>query len=212
MKIGCIISSFLLLTCCWAQKNEESTDKNPLVNEYAISTNYGLEQRGFFGAGLEFCHVMRSEKIVGFRSGIGLNFFHFWHGNTTPPVSLEPRRNQHYYITNLSIPFDLQLNFGGKARFLFELGGQFGVNAYTVYRADVYSEQVSDYVEMRSEPSLKAFVGVNSGIGLRVPLNNRLGLLLKPSIGLNLYPEPPAFLDERLIHYFAKFTVSLRIF
>ena len=211
MKIGCIICSLLLLTFSWAQKKEETTGKTPLVNEYLLSANYGLEKRGFFGAGLGLCHVMRSEKVVGFRSGIGLDFFHFWDGNTLTPVSLEPRNNQHYYVTNLSIPFDLQINFGAKVRFLFELGGQFGVNAYTVYRADVYNNQVDEFIDTRSELSLKTFVGANSGIGVCVPLNNRLGLLLKPSLGLNLYPESPAFLDKRLIHYFGRFSVSLRI-
>ena len=123
---------------CFAQEVNKQSLKN-LFNEFQISVNYGAANpRTFFGVGIGASHVFRSDRALGSRVGLEVDFFHFWSGEITPPYSNDVRKNQHYYSTNVSVPFALQLNFGNQIRFLFELGGRLGVNAHTFYRADVF--------------------------------------------------------------------------
>ncbi|TSJ45530.1 hypothetical protein [Fluviicola chungangensis] len=179
-------------------QEKEQPLKN-LFNEYQISINHGAANpRTFFGGGLGAGHVFRSDKTVGSKVGLEADFFHFWNGEITPPYSNEPRRNQHYYSTNISVPFAFQLNFGTPIHFLIELGGRLGVNVHTQYSADVYqtaidSESFGKFEYEKTTLSLGAFLGLNGGVGVIIPLNERCNLVLKPDVGLNLYSGKPDF-------------------
>ncbi|HRP53791.1 MAG TPA: hypothetical protein PLI97_09830 [Fluviicola sp.] len=205
---------FILFTLFSGFTVAQTTKKSwkNVLNEFAISTNYGLEESGFFGGGLSIGHCMKPDKVVGFGAAVAFDFYHFNLGDCTPPKSTDFRHNQHFYTTNVSIPFDLQLNFGKKTRFLIEIGGQFGANIHTVYRANVLDASTNSYLATRNQKGLGAFVGLNGGLGISIPIEDQYAIVLKPAWGLNLYSEEPAYLNQKLIHSFVKFNVSFRLF
>ncbi|MNE18885.1 hypothetical protein D3C87_03950 [compost metagenome] len=98
-----------------------------------------------------------------------------------------------FYFTTISIPANLQLNFGRNIRFSFEAGARFGIVAYMVYKADVlrtgpsYGPYGTFEYERRSKVFSSGFVGLNSGIGAKIPLNERMDLLIRPTIQINGY-------------------------
>ncbi len=198
MRFLIFIISILLFFSSFGQEVKSQPLKN-LFNEYQVSINHGVANpRTFFGAGLGASHIFRPDKVIGSRVGLEADFFHFWNGEIAPPYSNEPRRNQHYYSTNISVPFTLQLNFGNRTRFLFELGGRLGVNVHTQYSADVYqtaigSESYGKFAYEKTILSLGAFLGLNAGIGVIIPLNEKCSLSFKPDVGLNMYSEKPNF-------------------
>lgn len=166
------------------------------INEIQGSVNHGIPvlstHKAFFGAGLGVSHVFRDDRVLGARIGLDADFFHYWAPDQSEP-GLERRTNQHFYLSNLSIPLAIRLNFGQKTRFFFELGGRLGVIVHQNYRAMVYpsvskvepfsiGEQVNQNRYMNG-----AFVGLNTGLGVRFPVSEQLELLIKPDVGASIY-------------------------
>lgn len=212
MKIGL---SFLLIAfslCALAQENKTFKD---YFNELHISINHGVSlnanERAFFGGGLGMSHVFRTDKVVGARTGLELDCFHVQIGNSSPPESDETRQNQHFYITSLGLPINLRLSFGKRTRFLFELGGRFGLIVSGCYTADVLRigpnyETYYERVKTNKGPVGLGTIGFNTGIGSLIPLNEKLALLIKPDFGANLF-----FFDNPGIHLYGRLCVGIHL-
>ncbi|WP_300661415.1 hypothetical protein [Fluviicola sp.] len=198
MKICLTLFLLFFSLLLWAQDDlEKEPSLKNVFNEFHISVNHGIPFspgiRTFFGAGMGANHVFREEKIVGARTGLELDFLHFWEKDAGPPESDQVKNNQHFYFTTISIPANLQLNFGRNVRFSFELGARLGIVAYMIYTADVlhtgpsYDPYGTFEYERTSNVLSSGFVGLNSGIGARIPLNKKMDLLIRPTIQINGY-------------------------
>lgn len=196
-KFNLPISFLILMISVNGFSQEKEQKLKNLFNEFHVSVNHGLpfssEERTFFGGGLGANHVFRADKIVGARTGLELDFFHFWERDAGPPESGQVKKNQHFYFTTISIPANLQLNFGRNIRFSFEVGARLGIVAYMIYTADVlrtgssYGPYGTFEYERTSKVFRSGFVGLNSGIGAKIPLNERMDLLIRPTIQINGY-------------------------
>lgn len=175
---------------------QENNERNIFLNEFHLSLNHGIPaysgKRTFFGGGLGASHVFRANRIVGARIGLEADFFHVWGGDTQVPESDKTRRNQHFYLTKVSLPVNLRITLGKKTRFLFEAGGRFGLIVSAYYTADVLQtgpnyETFFEHQKTAHGPVGLGFVGLNSGIGTLIPMNEKLDLLIRPDMGANLY-------------------------
>lgn len=180
----------------FAQAKEQSL-KN-LFNEFHVSANHGIvSPRTFFGAGFGAGHIFKADRVIGARIGLEVDLFHFWNGGiSTPEYKYESRSNQHFYATTITVPVELQLNFGKRVRYLFEMGFHLGVNPYTQYIADIkhYGSYPYTTEHVNSKMSFGLLGGLNMGTGVRIPLNDRLSFLIKPGIGMNIYfSETPMY-------------------
>lgn len=130
-----LISSF---TSCFAQEKKTFKD---YFNEFHVSVNHGVplnaSDRAFFGGGLGMSHVFLMDRTVGARTGLELECFHITDYNAVPPESDKARSNQHFYLTSLTIPLNLRINFGEKKNIFLELGGKLGFVAFGYYTADI---------------------------------------------------------------------------
>ncbi|MGV3613488.1 MAG: hypothetical protein ACO1N0_21190 [Fluviicola sp.] len=210
MKLKLVTIAILLLNGAFAQEKEQPL-KN-LFNEFHASVNHGfLNNRTFFGGGLGASHVFRADRVLGARVGLEFELFHIHTGNTSPPYSDETRRNQHFYLTSLTFPINLRLSFGKKIRFLFELGGRGGfvVSRYStadVLRTGPNYETYFEHVKTNKVAVGLATVGVNSGIGTLIPLNEKFDLLVRPDVDANLF-----FFDDARIHLYARLCVGIHL-
>lgn len=210
MRIICFTILILFCSCSFAQEKEQPL-KN-LFNEFHVSVNHGvLNERTFFGGGLGASHVFRADRIVGARAGLELELFHIHAGNTNPPYSDETRKNQHFYLTSLTFPINLRLSFGKKIRFLFELGGRGGfvVSRYStadVLRTGPNYEAYFEHVKTNKVAVGLGTVGLNSGIGALIPLNEKLDLLVRPDFGVNLF-----FFDDPRIHFYGRLCIGIHL-
>lgn len=187
---------FLLTSClnlCFAQEKKTFKD---YFNEFHISVNHGVplnaNDRPFFGGGLGMSHVFRADRTVGARAGLELDFFHFWDKGGFDHFLEQTIVNKHLYLTSLSVPINLRINLGEKKNFHIELGGRLGFNLYSWYEADILHSDSGNqpyFVHERHPggPVGFAFAGVNSGIGVRIPFNEKLDFLIRPTFQMNIY-------------------------
>lgn len=190
MKTRILILFFLLSEFAFSQMEAQSLRN--LFNEFHVSVNRGIgSERNFFGAGLGANHIFRADQVLGARIGIQADFFHFWNEGVSGPEfnKYESRFNQHFNALNISVPVDLQVNFGYSVRYLFEMGAELGVNAATGYSADIHSSFGSAGVNehINSTINLGPFLGFNMGAGVRIPFNDGVSFLIKPGIGVQTY-------------------------
>lgn len=190
MKNRIVVFFFLLSGSGFSQVNEQSLRN--LFNEFHVSVNRGIgSERNFFGAGLGVNHIFRADQALGARIGLQADFYHFWNEGVSGPEfnKYESRYNQHFNALNISVPVDLQVNFGYSVRYLFEMGAELGVNATTAYSADIHSSYdppgVNDHIN--STLNLGALLGFNMGVGVRIPFNDGVSFLIKPVIGVQAY-------------------------
>ncbi|MDR0803202.1 hypothetical protein [Fluviicola sp.] len=191
-------------------------------NEFHVSLNHGVpfyllysglvpEERTFFGGGLGISHVFRADRVVGARAGLELECFHIWDRGGFPPEFDYAVKNRHFYLTNLTIPINLRLSFGRKTRFIFELGGRFGLILFPVVVADVghYSSDWEGEVFVREKRAGNVGLGIaglNTGIGMNVPLNEKLDLLIRPDAGANLFS-----LEDTRINLYGRLCVGIHL-
>lgn len=200
----------------FAQENKKIQFKD-YFNEFHASVNHGIPfggyTRTFFGGGLGMSHVFRADKIVGARAGLELDMVHFWDKGGFSHVSEQTDLNQHFYLTALTIPLNLRINFGKNTRFLFELGGRAGFVVSGYYMADVLKSEPGiepanlEHIKSPRAPVGFGTVGLNAGIGTLIPLNEKLDLLIRPDFGANLF-----FLDEATrINPYARLCVGIHL-
>lgn len=216
MKHGLFIALFLFSTHC-SLSQDYGGAFSALINEYSLSVNHGMKDQGknFFGAGIEVNHVFKADQPLGTRVGLAVDFFHFWYDNESSPYSkYENRYNQHFYAANISIPFAGQINMGYNTKVLLEMGGQVGVNTYTHYTADiekVNTNTASTWYHERSGIHLGPFFGINLGLGVRIPVYDQLSILLKPSVGFNVYLTKVPGTDFLVNNGYAKLTIGIAL-
>lgn len=186
-----------------------------LFNEYALSVNHGLgAPKTFFGTGLGANHVFRPDRVIGSRIGLEVDFYHFLNAGVSGPDfnKYESRSNQHFHALNLSVPVALQFNFGHSVRYFFEMGAHLGINVYTRYSADVtHSNYNSPTIKehVNSKLILGPLFGLNAGIGVRIPFNERLSFLIKPGIGAQVYFESLSSSGVSSGNAYAKLTLGI---
>lgn len=194
MRIGLVVL-FLVVSFSGFTQEKKKRFKD-YFNEFHVSVNHGVplnaNDRAFFGGGLGMNHVFRADRTVGARAGLELELFHVTDYNVGPPESDRVRKNQHFYLTSLTIPLNLRLGFGHKTRFFFELGGRAGFVVLGYYTADVLQAGVNndyyfEHVKTTKVPVGAGTVGLTSGIGTSVPLNEKLDLVIHPDFGANLF-------------------------
>lgn len=213
MKYSLLPMLFGTLTTVFGQ-NEKLQFKD-YFNEFHVSVNHGIplggNNRTFYGAGLGMSHVFRAEKTVGARAGLELDFFHVRGYDISPPESDKTRKNQHYYLTSLTIPLNFRISFGEKTRLFFELGGRAGFVISGYYTADVLqtgsnNESFFEHVKTHKAPVGLGTVGLNSGIGTLIPLNEKLDLVIHPDFGANLF-----FLDNESINLYGRLCIGIHL-
>lgn len=214
MKSFVFISVMLFRFSSFGQEKEKPL-KN-LFNEFHASVNHGVPlseyDRTFFGSGLGMSHVFRADRTVGARAGLELECFHVTNYNVGPPESDKVRQNQHFYLTSLTLPLNLRISFGEKKRVFFELGGRLGFIVFGYYTADILqtgpnNESYFEHVKTSKTPAGLGTVGLNSGIGTSILLNEKLDLVIHPDFGANLFFLEP---NER-IYLFGRVCVGIRL-
>jgi len=213
MKKVLLISFICSFQSVFAQ--ERSLQFKDYFNEFHIAVNHGIpmsaNKRSFFGGGLGISHVFRADKLVGARGGLELEFFHILGPDTYPPESADTRKNQHFYLTSLTIPLNIRFSFGKRTRFLFEFGGRGGFIVLGHYTADVLKtnpnqESYFEHTKTNKAPLGLGTVGLNSGFGVSVPLNEKLDLLVRPDVGANLY-----FMDQSKVQLYGRLCVGIHL-
>jgi hypothetical protein len=178
---------FILLTfSVYCSGQEKKQDLKNLFNEYGVSVNHGIGT-GFFGGGLGANHVFHPDKVVSFRTGLEFQFFHAWSDSESHPSHYSSTKNIHYSYVDLTVPIVMRLN----VRWLFiELGGHVGAGISGQRRATVtnYSDfqpAVETTTKDSWNPGISA--GLLFGIGTRIPLTEKLDLLIRPDVGASAY-------------------------
>lgn len=181
LLLSLIFMSFLN----WNFAQEKEQPLKNLFNEYHVSVNHGIGN-GFFGGGLGANHVFNPDKIVSFRTGIDFQFFHVW-GDAADPSHYSSTKDIRYSYVDLNVPIIMRINI----KWIFmELGGNLGVGITGQRRATVIN--YSDYgpsVETAIRESWNSGISIGPvlGIGSRIPLNEKLDLLIHPDIGASVY-------------------------
>ncbi len=165
-------------------QEKEQPLKN-LFNEFHASVNHELG-KGFFGGGLAANHVFRPDKIVSFRTGLDFQFFHSWSDSENSHSYYSSVKDVHYSYVDLTIPIVLRINI----RWVFiELGANLGVGIAGQRRATVtsyYDQQPSVVTTTKGSWNPGISVGPVLGIGARIPLNEKLDLLIRPDVGISM--------------------------
>ena len=185
-------------------------------NEFHVSVNHGVplstNDRAFIGGGLGMSHVFRADRTVGARAGLELECFHVTDYNVGPPESDKARSNQHFYLTSLTIPLNLRISFGEKKNVFLELGGRLGFVVFGYYTADILQtgsngESYLQHTKTTKAPVGLGTVGLNSGIGTTLSLNEKLDLVIHPDFGANLF-----FMDTHTrIYPYGRLCVGIRL-
>lgn len=213
MKVLLVTVLITLFNSGLAQDKKQFKD---YFNEFHVSVNHGIPMLGnsrtFFGGGLGMSHVFRADRTVGARAGLELECFHVTNYNVGPPESDKVRQNQHFYLTSLTLPLNLRISFGEKKRVFFELGGRLGFIVFGYYTADILqtgpnNESYFEHVKTSKTPAGLGTVGLNSGIGTSILLNEKLDLVIHPDFGANLFFLEP---NER-IYLFGRVCVGIHL-
>ncbi len=185
MRIIYFIILNLFYNASFAQEKEQPL-KN-LFNELHVSVNHGiLNERTFFGGGIGVSHVFRPDKIFAFRTGLDFQFFHAWSDQEEQLSHYSSTKNIHYSYMDLTVPLVLRLNI----KWIFmELGGNLAVGIAGQRRADVTNDfymqpSVKTTTKDSWNPGVSA--GLVLGIGARIPLNEKLDLLIRPDVGSSM--------------------------
>lgn len=186
MRLWTIIGAILMfLSNVFAQEKEQKL-KN-LFNEFHVSANHGIgSSKGFFGAGLGINKVFRPEKVIAFRTGLDFQFFHTW-GNSGDPAHYSSISNVHYSFLDLTIPVVLRINIGMT---FIELGGNLGLGILGQKRYNQHASfdnQASTEIIKKESLNQGFSVGPVLGVGVLIPMNEKLDLLIRPDVGANVY-------------------------
>lgn len=183
MKSFVLISVILFRFSSFAQEKEQPLRN--LFNEFHASINHELG-KGFFGGGLAANHVFHPDNIVSFRTGLDFQFFHIW-GNTGDPSHYSSTKDVQCSYVDLTFPVVLRINI----KWVFiEVGGNLGVGVAGQRRATViayYDYQPSVETKTRDSWTSGISIGPMFGIGTRIPLTEKLDLLIRPDVGASVY-------------------------
>ncbi|WP_343634573.1 hypothetical protein [Fluviicola sp.] len=180
MKIALFLVVLVLSFFCSAQEKEQPL-KN-LFNEYYISVNHGIGD-GSFGGGLGLNHVFHPDKIVSFRTGLDFQYFSEMSYSEQPSHFGSPYDYYCSYV-DLTVPIVMRINI----KWVFiELGGNLAVGIAGQKRG-VLSDYSQPLLETTTKDSWNPgfSVGPVLGIGARIPMNEKLDLLIRPDVGASI--------------------------
>lgn len=163
-------------------QEKEQPLKN-LFNEFHASVNRGFGE-GFFGGGVGINHVFRPEKIFALRTGLEFQFFHAW-ASMDHHSHYASYENEQCSYTYLSIPIVMRINI----RWAFiELGANVGTGISGTRKATVTSnndQAPATVTNIKESWNPGLLLGPVFGIGARIPLNEKLDLLVRPDAGMS---------------------------
>lgn len=156
-------------------------------NEYYVSVNHGIaSSRTFFGAGLGASHVFQPQNVITFRTGVDLQFFHAW-ASSGAPAHYSSVQNIHRTFIDLTIPLVIRLNI--KMVFI-EFGGNLGCGMAGWERhtqSNFPPNQPVSQTEQKQAWNPRLSAGGTGGVGVLIPLNEKLELLVRSDFGASAY-------------------------
>lgn len=180
MKVNLLLVIFAFSISCFAQEKEQPL-KN-LFNEYHVSVNHGIGD-GSFGGGLGVNHIFHPDKVISFRTGLDFQFFSN-QTYSTPPSHFGSPYDYYCSYVDLTIPLIMRINI----KWVFiELGGNLvaGIAGQKRGILTYYSQPLLETTTKDSwNPGFS--VGPVLGIGARIPLNEKLDLLIRPDVGASI--------------------------
>lgn len=182
MKSWMYLLLVTLSTHSFAQENSQQPLKD-LFNEFHVSVNHGIGD-GSFGGGLGVNHVFNPDKVVSFRTGLDFQFFSDQR-YSDPPSHFGSPYDYYCSYVDVTIPFIMRINI----KWVFiELGGNLVAGIAGEKRGvlkDTYSNATFDATSKDSwNPGFS--VGPLVGIGTRIPLTEKLDLLIRPDVGASI--------------------------
>lgn len=199
MKINLLLVIFAFSVSCFSQEKEQPLRN--LFNEYHASVNHGIGD-GSFGGGVGVNHVFHPDKVISFRTGLDFQFFS---GQTysNPPSHFGSPYDYYCSYVDLSIPFIMRINI----KWVFiELGGNLvaGIAGQKRGILTYYSQPLPETTTKDSwNPGFS--VGPLLGIGARIPINEKLDLLIRPDVGANIS------LDQEFGNLYGRLCVGLHL-
>jgi hypothetical protein len=144
-------------------------------SEFHLSGNHPLIKgigAAFFGGGIGGNVIFRDTNIVGFKTGMEINYFHTW--ITTTLFS-----HGEYHTIAVSIPVMVRFSAGKKNKRFLEMGAYIGIGSG--------KSVVNDYPYSYYKPYRPGFAFTPAiSFGGRISLSKRIDLLLRPELGLTV--------------------------
>jgi hypothetical protein len=186
MKSRLLVSFLVFISLITQAQNRERDipgwEFHASVN-HPISTKGGV--RTFYGGGIGVNVIFKDTNRVSFKTGLELNYFHTW-DSWLYSGHFSNQTNIHYQYAGLSIPALVRINFGNELNFLVEFGAYLGFSLGGEMRSNYFSydpfssESSNGFKYEKYVPGLSITPAI--GFGTRLPLSNRLELLLKPEL------------------------------
>lgn len=177
-----VLFIFLVVTFQDAYAQEKEQPLNKLFNEFHSSVNHGIGD-GSFGGGLGVNHVFHPDKVISFRTGLDFQFFSD-QTYSNPPSHFGSPYDYYCSYVDLTIPFIMRINI----KWVFiELGGNLvaGIAGQKRGILTYYSQPLLETTTKDSwNPGFS--VGPVLGIGTRIPLTEKLDLLMRPDVGASI--------------------------
>ncbi len=180
MRISLLLAILAFCSFSFAQEKEQPLNK--LFNEFHASVNHGIGD-GSFGGGLGVNHVFHPDKIVSFRTGFDFQFFSDQR-YSNPPSHFGSPYDYYCSYVDLSIPFIMRINI----KWVFiELGGNL-VAGIAGQKRGVLRDYSQPLLETTTKDSWNPgfSIGPILGIGGRIPLTEKLDLLIRPDVGASI--------------------------
>ena len=156
-------------------------------SEFHLSGNHPLIEgigATFFGGGIGGNVIFRDTNIVGFKTGMEVNYFQTWVASAYQD-KMSYRKNLHYRFAALTFPVFVRFNFGNRVRWFLEGGVYtgFGLGGNVTFSNIYYPSAPNDptSVYQRSE-SCNSGLSITPavGLGFRFPLSERIDFFFKP--------------------------------
>ena len=210
-RILIIILVFISLTA-------ESQEKQKAIRgfEFYASVNHPISAkegvRTFYGGGIGANIIFNDTNQVSFKTGVEFNYFHTW-DSWLYSGHFSNQSNIHYQYAILSIPAVVRFNMGDEFKLFLELGAYLGISLGGDMRS-TYStyDPISNY-SFNGFKRENYFPGLSFtpmiGFGARVPLSERIDLVLKPEFAFMLNQENSESFNR---HYFyARFCAGIHL-
>lgn len=168
--------------------------------------------RTFYGGGIGVNVIFKDTNRVSFKTGVELNYFHTW-DSWLYSGHFSNQTNIHYQYAILSIPAFVRFNLGNELKFLVEFGAYLGFSlggemrsTYSAYDP-LSNYSFNGFKHENYVPGLSITPAI--GFGTRVPLSERIDLVLKPEFAFMLNQENSESFNR---HYFyARFCAGIHL-
>nr|WP_294857977.1 hypothetical protein [uncultured Fluviicola sp.] len=184
--------------------------------EFHASVNHPISNkpgvRTFYGGGVGVNVIFKDTSRVCFKTGVEFNYFHTW-DSWLYSGHFSNQTNIHYQYANLSIPAIVRFNRGDEFKLFLEFGAYLGISlggemrsTYSTYDP-LSNYSFNGFKRENYSPGL-SFTPM-LGFGTRLPLSERVDLVLKPEFAFILNQENSESFNR---HYFyARFCVGIHL-